>query len=68
MFRAPAEFRRPDVTLFASEERMVYGYRQNGQLCMIEVVPSFDRPCYLLRRDPTHPPRRASRARHRSTR
>ncbi len=48
-----AEFRGPDVTLIASEERTVYEYRQNGQLRMIKVVPSFGRPYYLVPRDPT---------------
>ena len=49
----PTEFRGPDVTLIASEERTVYEYRQNGQLRMIKVVPSFGRPYYLVPRDPT---------------
>lgn len=49
----PAEFRGPDVTIIAGEERMVYEYRQNGQLRMIKVVPSVGRPYYLVPRDPT---------------
>ena len=49
----PAEFRGPDVTLIASEERMVYEYRQNGQLRMIKVVPKFGRPYYLVPHDRT---------------
>jgi hypothetical protein len=49
----PTDFRGPDVTLIASEERTVYEYRQNGQLRMIKVVPRFGRPYYLAPRDPT---------------
>ena len=49
----PAEFRGPDVTLIASEERMVYEYRQNGQLRMIKVIPTFGRPYYLVPHDRT---------------
>ena len=49
----PPEFRGPDITLIASEERTVYEYRQNGQLRMIKVVPKFGKPYYLTPRDPT---------------
>ena len=49
----PPEFRGPDVTLIAGEERTVYEYRQNGQLRMIKVVPKFGKPYYLTPRDPT---------------
>ena len=49
----PPEFRGPDVTLIASEERSVYEFRQNGQLRMIKVVPKFGKPYYLAPRDPT---------------
>lgn len=49
----PPEFRGPDVTLIASEERNVYEYRQNGQLRMIKVVPKFGKPYYLAPLDPT---------------
>ena len=50
--RAP-QFRGPDITLIAGEERNIYEYRQNGQLRMIKVVPKFGRPYYLAPRDPT---------------
>lgn len=49
----PPEFRGPDITLIASEERTVYEFRQNGQLRMIKVVPRFGKPYYLTPRDPT---------------
>lgn len=49
----PPEFRGPDITLIASEERTVYEFRQNGQLRMIKVVPRFGKPYYLAPRDPT---------------
>ena len=47
------EFRGPDVTLIAGEERTIYEYRHNGQLRMIKVVPKFGKPYYLAPRDPT---------------
>ena len=43
----------PDVTIIASEERVVYEYRQNGQLRMVRVVPNWGKPYYLVPRDPT---------------
>lgn len=43
----------PDVTIIASEERVVYEYRQNGQLRMIRIVPSWGKPYYLVPGDPT---------------
>lgn len=49
----PPEFRGPDVTLIAGEERMVYEYRQNGQLRMIKIVPKRGKPYYLVPRDRT---------------
>ena len=49
----PSEFRGPDVTLIAGEERTIYEYRHNGQLRMIKVVPKFGKPYYLAPRDPT---------------
>ena len=48
------QFRGPDITLIAGEERNVYEYRQNGQLRMIKVVPKVGKPYYLTPRDPTH--------------
>ena len=49
----PPEFRGPDITLIAGEERSIYEFRQNGQLRMIKVVPKFGKPYYLTPRDPT---------------
>ena len=43
----------PDVTIIASEERVVYEYRQNGQLRMVRVVPNWGKPYFLVPRDPT---------------
>jgi len=47
------EARGPDVTIIAGEERMVYEYRQAGQLRIIKVVPKHGRPYYLVPRDET---------------
>ena len=49
----PPEFRGPDVTLIAGEERTVHEYRHNGQLRMIKVVPKRGKPYYLVPRDHT---------------
>ena len=49
----PSEFRGPDVTLIAGEERTVHEYRHNGQLRMIKVVPKRGKPYYLVPRDHT---------------
>ncbi len=43
----------PDVTIIASEERVIYEYRQNGQLRMVRVVPNWGKPYYLVPADPT---------------
>ncbi|HCD27266.1 MAG TPA: DUF2782 domain-containing protein [Gammaproteobacteria bacterium] len=43
----------PDVVISASDEEVVYEYRQNGQLRMIQVVPSWGKPYYLVPKDPT---------------
>lgn len=45
--------RGPDVVIIAEENRMVYEFRQNGQLRMIRAVPSFGKPYYLMPKDPT---------------
>lgn len=45
--------RGPDVVVIAEEDQMIYEFRQNGQLRMIRVVPSFGKPYYLIPRDPT---------------
>lgn len=43
----------PDVTIIASEERVVYEYRQNGQLRMVRIVPNWGKPYILVPADPT---------------
>ena len=45
--------RGPDVVVIAEEDRMIYEFRQNGQLRMIRVVPNVGKPYYLVPRDPT---------------
>jgi hypothetical protein len=48
-----SETQGPDVTIIAGEERIVYEYRQAGQLRIIKVVPKIGRPYYLVPRDET---------------
>ncbi len=43
----------PDVTIIAGEDRTVYEYRQNGQLRIVKIIPSFGRPYYLVPADET---------------
>jgi len=50
---AESEARGPDVTIIAGEERMIYEYRQAGQLRIIKVVPKLGPPYYLVPRDET---------------
>tara|TARA_B100000676_G_scaffold136240_1_gene135108 strand:- start:800 stop:1114 length:315 start_codon:yes stop_codon:yes gene_type:complete len=50
---AEESLRGPDVTIIAAEEKVIYEYRQAGQLRMIKVVPSWGKPHYLVPRDPT---------------
>lgn len=45
--------RGPDVVIIAEEGKMIFEFRQNGELRMIRVVPSPGKPYYLLPRDPT---------------
>ena len=45
--------RGPDVRIIAGEDKVVYEFRQNGQLRMVRVVPSWGKPYYLVPRDPT---------------
>ena len=45
--------RGPDVVIIASEDKVVYEFRQNGQLRMVRVVPNWGKPYYLVPRDPT---------------
>ncbi len=43
----------PDVVIIASEDKVVYEFRQNGQLRMVRVVPKWGKPYYLVPRDNT---------------
>lgn len=45
--------RGPDVVIIAGKERVVYEFRQNGQLRMVRVVPKRGKPYKLVPRDPT---------------
>ena len=47
------EARGPDVVIIAGEDRVVYEFRQNGQLRMVRVVPKIGRPYNLVPSDPT---------------
>lgn len=52
---APAEEVQPgpDVVIIAGEDRVVYEFRQNGELRMVRVVPKWGKPYYLVPRDDT---------------
>lgn len=51
---AAEEFERgPDVVIIQGEDRIVYEFRQNGQLRVIRVVPTWGKPYYLVPRDNT---------------
>ena len=43
----------PDVVIIAGKEKVVYEFRQNGQLRMVRVVPKWGKPYYLVPRDDT---------------
>jgi hypothetical protein len=45
--------RGPDVVIIAEEDKMIYEFRQNGELRMIRIVPNVGRPYYLVPLDPT---------------
>lgn len=45
--------RGPDVTIIAAEEKVIFEYRQRGQLRMVKIVPTWGKPYYLVPRDPT---------------
>ena len=50
----PASAQRgPDVEIIAEEDKMIYEFRQNGELRMIRIVPTFGKPYYLVPADPT---------------
>jgi len=45
--------RGPDVVIIAGKDRVVYEFRQNGELRMVRVVPKWGKPYYLVPRDDT---------------
>lgn len=45
--------RGPDVVIIAGKDKVVYEFRQNGQLRMVRVVPNWGKPYYLVPRDNT---------------
>ena len=50
----PASAQRgPDVVIIAEEDKIIYEFRQNGELRMIRIVPTFGKPYYLVPADPT---------------
>ncbi len=50
---AEESLRGPDVVIIAGKDKVVYEFRQNGQLRMVRVVPKWGKPYYLVPRDPT---------------
>ena len=51
---ASAETNRgPDIVIVAEENRMVYEFRQNGQLRYMRIVPNRGKPYYLVPTDAT---------------
>lgn len=50
---AERSLRGPDVTIIEGEDRVIYEYRQAGQLRMVKIVPSFGKPYYLVPADET---------------
>lgn len=45
--------RGPDVVIIASEDKVVYEFRQSGELRMVRIVPKWGKPYYLVPRDNT---------------
>ena len=43
----------PDVVIIAGEDKIVYEFRQNGELRMVRVVPTWGKPYYLVPADNT---------------
>ncbi|MEM9623638.1 MAG: DUF2782 domain-containing protein [Pseudomonadota bacterium] len=53
VWAAEDQLRGPDVVIIAGKDKVVYEFRQNGQLRMVRVVPKWGKPYYLVPRDPT---------------
>jgi hypothetical protein len=47
------DLKGPDVVIISGEDKVVYEFRQNGQLRMVRVVPRWGKPYYLVPRDST---------------
>lgn len=45
--------RGPDVVIISGKDKVVYEFRQNGELRMVRVVPTWGKPYYLVPRDDT---------------
>jgi uncharacterized protein DUF2782 len=43
----------PDVVIIAGKDKVVYEFRQNGELRMVRIVPKWGKPYYLVPRDNT---------------
>jgi len=48
-----ASIRGPDVLIISGEDKVVYEFRQNGELRMVRVVPKWGKAYYLVPRDNT---------------
>lgn len=51
--QAAESVRGPDVVIIAGKDKIVYEFRQNGELRMVRVVPTWGKPYYLVPRDGT---------------
>ena len=45
--------RGPDVVIISGKDKVVYEFRQGGELRMVRVVPTWGKPYYLVPRDNT---------------
>ena len=45
--------RGPDVVIIAGKDKVIYEYRQNGELRIVRIVPKWGKPYYLVPRDNT---------------
>jgi len=50
---AEEAYRGPDVVIIAGEDKVIYEFRQNGQLRMVRIEPKWGKPYYLVPRDST---------------
>ena len=49
----PPDSRGPDITIIQEEDRTVHEYRQGGVLRMVQIIPTWGKPYYLVPRDQT---------------